>query len=104
MSRILVVEGDPSVCRLVALVLRSEGFEVSTARDGLEGLHQVTREPPDLVVLDLSMPNVDGRTFVTAVRHMGLRCQIMILSADGRIRGRARIDGRRRGREALRPR
>jgi DNA-binding response OmpR family regulator len=83
MSRILVVEDDPSVCRLVSLILRSEGFDVTTARDGLDGLHQITEDEPDLVVLDLAMPNIDGRTFVTIVRRMGLHCNIMILSAFG---------------------
>ncbi|HEY7270819.1 MAG TPA: response regulator [Dehalococcoidia bacterium] len=78
-----MVEDDPSVSRLVALVLRSEGFEVSTARDGLDGIHVVSREPPDLIVLDLSMPNIDGRTFVALMRRMGLHCHVLILSAYG---------------------
>jgi DNA-binding response OmpR family regulator len=83
MSTILVVEDDPSVARLVSFVLTSEGYSVRTARDGLEGLHQLEREVADLVVLDLSLPNIDGRTFVKIIRNLGIACHVLILSAFG---------------------
>jgi DNA-binding response OmpR family regulator len=86
MSGILVVEDDPSVSRLVSVVLRSEGFHVRTARDGLDGLQQLKQEEADLVVLDLAMPNINRRDFVRIIRNMGLNCHLLIMSAFGAAR------------------
>lgn len=57
---ILIVEDDPSVMELERVLLEDEGYEVSTARDGLEGLLKAEFRHPALVVLDLMMPIVDG--------------------------------------------
>jgi DNA-binding response OmpR family regulator len=57
---VLVVEDDEHFRRLVNLALTFAGFEVREARDGIEALRSVDRDPPDLIVLDLSLPGVDG--------------------------------------------
>jgi CheY-like chemotaxis protein len=60
-NRILVVDDQPDIRQLVALVLTEEGHDVSTARDGAEGLRLLEGGPPyDLIVSDLRMPNLDG--------------------------------------------
>jgi two-component system, OmpR family, response regulator MprA len=64
-QRILVVDDAEDFRRMISLALTSAGFEVLEARDGIEALHSVDRDPPDLIVLDLSLPGVDG----IAVRH-----------------------------------
>ena len=59
-SKILVVDDDPDILDAVALILESQGYEVVTARDGIEGLANLKAEQPDLMILDLMMPRMDG--------------------------------------------
>jgi CheY-like chemotaxis protein len=59
--RILVAEDDPAVARLYAAYAQSRGHQVTLARDGAEALVVAGAERPDLVMLDISMPKVDGR-------------------------------------------
>jgi two-component system, chemotaxis family, chemotaxis protein CheY len=69
MSQILVVEDDDSIRGLVSEVLRDDGYEVSEACNGLEALSRVGERRPDLIVLDLMMPVMDGWTFVEHCRR-----------------------------------
>jgi two-component system, OmpR family, alkaline phosphatase synthesis response regulator PhoP len=57
---VLVVDDDPSVVRVVELNLVQEGHQVRTASDGEEALAAIAQEPPDLVVMDVMMPRMDG--------------------------------------------
>jgi CheY-like chemotaxis protein len=57
---ILVVDDDPVIQKLLSVNFEMEGYRVITAGDGLEGLEQVTSEQPDLVLLDVMMPKMDG--------------------------------------------
>lgn len=59
-SRVLVVDDDPRLLQIVAMYLSIEGYEVATARDGSEGLDEITTKRPDLVILDVMMPGMDG--------------------------------------------
>ena len=60
MARILVVEDDENQCLLYVEALQGEGYEVVTARDGREAIEVVEGIAPDLVVMDISMPGMDG--------------------------------------------
>ena len=68
MTRVLIVDDEPSIRQLVATLLTLEGFEVTTAQDGLAALEQVQASPPDVVVSDVRMPNMTGYELLTAVR------------------------------------
>ena len=59
-KKILVVEDDPAALRLVSYVLEAEGYEVVTAINGVEALRKAQQEAPDLVVLDIMLPGIDG--------------------------------------------
>ena len=59
-KKILVVDDDPDIREAVGTVLESQGYEVITARDGEEGLAKLREERPDLMILDLLMPRMDG--------------------------------------------
>jgi CheY-like chemotaxis protein len=60
MARILVVDDEPDIVRVVVKIMEARGHQVATARDGLEALERVTADPPDVVILDLNLPRLDG--------------------------------------------
>ena len=59
-GKILVVDDDPDILDAVTMILESQGYEVVTARDGVDGLATLKAENPDLMILDLMMPKMDG--------------------------------------------
>ena len=59
-KRVVCIEDEPEMIDLVRLILGNKGFEVIGANGGVEGLETVSREHPDLVLLDLMMPDMDG--------------------------------------------
>ncbi len=60
MSTILLVEDDKNQCLLYEQELGLEGYEIITAADGKEGLEKVQEQPPDLIIMDICMPKMDG--------------------------------------------
>jgi chemotaxis protein histidine kinase CheA/ActR/RegA family two-component response regulator len=65
---LLVVDDSPSVRRVVSNMLKANGWEVMTARDGLEALEQIARERPAAVLLDIEMPRMDGYELMASIR------------------------------------
>jgi len=63
MTKILIIDDEADVRRYLTAVLRKQGFETFSASDGVEGLEIARREKPDLVTLDLMMPNQSGTDF-----------------------------------------
>ena len=59
-AKILVVDDDPDVLEAIGIILEAKGYEVITAQDGVEGLTKLKEERPDLMILDLLMPRLDG--------------------------------------------
>ena len=59
-TKILVVDDDPDILEAISIILEAHGYQVVTARDGVDGLHQIKEEKPDLMILDLMMPRLDG--------------------------------------------
>ena len=68
MKRILVVDDDPTIRELLSIRFEKKGYTVDTASDGVEALAVARESKPDLIVLDVSMPNMDGYSFVREVR------------------------------------
>ena len=81
-GRVLVVEDDPSVAEVVARYLQRDGFLVRWAGDGREALGHAVAAAPDLVVLDLSLPGVDGLEVLRRLRALG-PVPVVILTARG---------------------
>ncbi len=71
MKRILVVDDEPNIVQLLRLYLEKEGFAVVAARDGEEGLALHLRHDPDLVILDLMLPKLDGYEVCRELRRRG---------------------------------
>ncbi len=81
--RILVVEDDLSILTGVSMNLRYEGYEVLQAQDGAHGLELAISDAPDLIVLDVMMPRLNGYEVLRQLRSRGLRTPVLVLSAKG---------------------
>jgi two-component system OmpR family response regulator len=89
-GRILVVDDEPSITDFIALGLRHEGYEVATAADGRQGLRAVDSFKPDLVIVDVMMPRLDGFELTRAIAGEPRRGVIILSARDettDRIRG-----------------
>ena len=89
--QILLVEDDQSLAAGLCKALRSEGFVVNHVAEGKAALHAVSVEPPDIVVLDLGLPDMDGLDVLKSIRSSGSVIPILILTArtsiDARVSG-----------------
>jgi DNA-binding response OmpR family regulator len=88
--RILLVDDDPSLLVVLAEQLRDDGFEVSTARDGAEALRRLESGWPDLILLDLMMPRVDGLALAHQIKAAA-DLPIIVLSAVDTADSKARL-------------
>ncbi|MGM9946184.1 MAG: response regulator transcription factor [Lysinibacillus sp.] len=68
--KILIIEDDPTICELLELFLTNNGFSTVFASDGYEGLLQFEKEHPNLILLDLMMPNLDGKQTCREIRKI----------------------------------
>jgi two-component system response regulator MprA len=80
-ERVLVVDDDPPLRRMLERTLAAEGFDVTVAGDGSAALVQAERAAPDLIVLDVSMPGLDGLAVCRRLRAKGLPTPILMLTA-----------------------
>jgi two-component system OmpR family response regulator len=80
-ARLLVVDDEPNIVDLLATSLRFAGFEVATARNGAEALRVASTFRPDLMVLDVMMPGLDGFTVVRRLRQEGINAPVVFLTA-----------------------
>src|SRR5271154_4520537 len=90
-ARLLVVEDDPTILELLSASLRYAGFEVITAAGGTEAVQAAQRHRPDLIVLDVMLPDVAGFDVTRGLRGGGARIPVVFLPArdgpDDKIRG-----------------
>ncbi len=89
-GRVLVVDDDEPLARMMAEFLAESGFVADCATSGAEALGKIGAAAPDLLVLDLRMPEMDGRALLKAVRATGLRPRVVLLSADREVAAAAR--------------
>jgi two-component system KDP operon response regulator KdpE len=89
MARVLVVDDDPALLRALRLGLNAAGHQVSLAADGQEGLAQAARSSPEVIVLDLGLPDIDGVDVIHGLRGW---TSVPILVLSGRAGSRDKID------------
>ncbi|QHW30695.1 response regulator transcription factor [Paenibacillus rhizovicinus] len=87
---ILVVDDDDKITSLLRRSLAFEGYEVATAKNGLEGLKQMLSSDPNLLILDVMMPQVDGWEVCRRVREGGSSVPILMLTAKDDIQDRVK--------------
>jgi DNA-binding response OmpR family regulator len=82
-TKVLIIEDDPGIAESVAYTLRQEGFEVAVATDGPTGLADAVATRPDLVILDLMLPGMDGLDVFRAIRKHSQIPVVMLTARDG---------------------
>lgn len=85
MAKILVLDDEKNTRRVIELHLRKQGHEVSSGKDGREGLQLLARQPFDLILTDLRMPNISGFELLESIRTQGLSVPVIVLTAYATI-------------------
>ena len=80
-ATIVVVDDEPSIRELVSASLHFSGFDVKTASNGTEAIDVITQTNPDLVVLDVMLPDIDGFTVTRRIRQQGVEAPVLFLTA-----------------------
>jgi len=89
MTRVLVVDDEPQIVRALQINLRARGYDVNIATDGTSALTEAGKHPPDLVVLDLGLPDLEG---VDVIRGLRGWCSAPILVLSGRTGSADKIE------------
>jgi len=85
-ERILIIEDDRSTARLTEYTLQQAGYEVDVASDGFEGLRRALAEHPDLIILDIMLPGLDGYEVCHRVRQKPETANLPILMISAKAR------------------
>ena len=96
-GKILVVDDDPIAIRLMKLALVAEGFEVATAQSAQEGTQAIQKEQPDLVIIDIMLPDMDGVEMCRRLRNQSNTAHIPIIFLTARTQLDDKIEGLRAG-------
>ena len=88
MARVLIVEDNPALQKIYVTLLTKEGYDVEFANDGKRALELANANVPDLILLDMMMPNLDGVGFLRAFdlknRHPGVKVVVFYTETDGK--------------------
>ena len=95
-ARVLVVDDQDSITDLVATALRYVGFEVAVAANGRQALERAAKFRPELVVLDVMLPDLDGFEVCRRMREEGTQSPVLFLTASGRHRASPTYPGPQR--------
>ena len=98
--RLLIVDDEPNLLLAVAASLRSEGFEVTTARTAQDALISLAESIPDLIISDIRMPEMDGHAFVHRIRSSSRTALIPVIFLTAKDQKEDRIQGFRTGVDA----
>lgn len=91
--KILVLEDEPAVQTLIYKQLTAQGFAVTVANDGLDGLMKLEGLRPDLIICDVMMPNLDGMEFVKAIKANRDTRNVPVIFLTAKTDPRSMIDG-----------
>ena len=95
-TRILIVEDHADSAEFLRLLLEPEGYVVKTAATAQHAREEVAASKPDIILMDLMLPDVEGLDLLRELRAMSPESQVIVVSGHGSIIGRCRSDGERR--------
>ncbi|MDA8124838.1 MAG: sigma-54 dependent transcriptional regulator [Deltaproteobacteria bacterium] len=81
MTKILVIDDDQSICETLKMYLAEEGYEVCTASTGTDGLNHFVQDAPDVTILDIRLPDVDGFTILEDIREEDENAKVIMITA-----------------------
>jgi DNA-binding response OmpR family regulator len=87
-ARILLVEDEPSMRLALTDILESEGYRVQTAADGEAGFEQAVAQQPDVILLDVMLPKLDGFALCAELRRLEMATPVLMLTAKGQVQDR----------------
>src|SRR5205814_6839682 len=87
-ARILIIEDELPMRTALKDCLDAEGYRVLTATDGESGLERALREKPDLILLDIMLPKLDGFALCSELRRLSLDVPVLMLTAKGQVQDR----------------
>jgi CheY-like chemotaxis protein len=82
MAKVLVIDDEPAVRELLNILLSQKGYDVLLADNGSKGLELYRQEHPDVILLDLKMPGLDGVTVLKHIRSVDLTQPVIVLTGD----------------------
>ena len=85
MAKIIVIDDEPYILLMLKKMLENEGYSIEIANNGKEGLEQIRRNPPDLVITDIVMPEKEGLEMIREVRSRYPEMKIIAISGGGRL-------------------
>src|SRR2546421_4455138 len=88
MERILIIEDELPMRTALGDVLAAEGYRILSAPDGESGLRRAIEEKPDLILLDIMMPKLDGYAVCSELRRLGSTVPVLMLTAKGMVEDR----------------
>ncbi len=94
-KKVLIIDDEPEIVELIEIRLRANQFDVVTAPDGLAGLQKAKETKPNLIILDVGMPNMDGYTFVQEFKKIDelKAIPIVVLTAKSHVHGLFKAEG-----------
>jgi len=88
--KILIVEDEPKTSEYLRQGLTEAGFIADLARNGLDGHHLASTEPYDLIILDVMLPDIDGRRILQSLREAGKQVPVLFLTARDSVTDRVK--------------
>lgn len=83
-KKVLVVDDDPNICELVSIALSTKGYSVNIAQTGTEGIKDVAKFVPDLILLDMTLPDMEGIEVAKKIKSIDAVKNVPILMMSGR--------------------
>ena len=90
---ILIVDDDPAIRMMLRMMLKLDGFTIQEAEDGVDALEQIKIHPPDLLILDVMMPRMDGVTLCKLLRERPETKTLPIILLSGKVQPEAEREG-----------
>ena len=90
---ILIVDDDPAIRMMLRMMLKLDGFAVQEAENGVDALKQIEMHPPDLLILDVMMPEMDGVTLCKILRGREETAVLPIIMLSGKVQPEAEREG-----------
>ena len=85
MDKLLLIDDEPDIVRVLSMSLKVDGYDVTTATSGTEGLEAYVKEMPEIVITDIKMPGMDGIEVLKKIKELNTETEVIIITGHGDI-------------------